>query len=345
MNRLRIILFLLPTSYFLLPTSSYAYSLFSGIGLGEPVEAYTALSRGMGGLYKFELPRELTFECSFLSEIIDENGKATNFDFTLPYIRYIIPLPKGIGIDIGLNEVLNLNFDIESQWEWDATALDSVQRRVKGKGSASMAKIGIGKKWRSGEVGSGNYKYITFEVGGFWVFGSAQEEWVTDFINLHDVYAYDTLNLNFSGRGGMAYISGKFNKFNLSAAYFSGANLTSKSDLPTRFKAAIWYTPIPKLNLGIGLINWRWKTPFKPMTRFSLGSEWTFPTVILRGGFYKGNWYYGDIKEMIGSLGLSIPLKSLLSIDLSFEFGRRWSPLLEERIYRTCITLQGKEIL
>ncbi|MDI6839907.1 MAG: hypothetical protein QMD71_03475 [bacterium] len=321
---------------FLLLGSAYCYSLFSGGGLGEPVEVQNAAYIGMGGIQKFKLPSQLTFEFSMVLEIVDEDGKATNFDFTLPYVRYVLPLPKevapqGMGIDIGLNEVLNLNFDIHSPWE--ELYGDSVQRRVKSRGSASIGKIGIGK----------NFSSIAVELGGFVVFGSAQEEWVTDFKTMHD--AYDTLRLKFFGPGYLASIGLDFWKFGLSASYLSHAKLTSNTNLPSRVVASISYTPIEKATVEIGVTSWQWSSPFKPMNRVSVGGKYEISPLILRCGFYTNNWYYGDIKERVGALGLGIPLKSLCTIDLSFEFGKRWNPILEERIYRACITLQGKESL
>ena len=319
------------TSYSLLLTPAYSCSLFSGAGLGELIESSAP--------FRFELPEELTFECSLLSEIIDADGKATNFEFTLPHFRYTIPLPKNLAIDVGLDELLNLNFFLQSDTVWEDLAQDSVQRRVQGKGSASSFKIGIGKR----------FKPLVIELGGFLIFGSSQEEWITDFVSFAD--ACDTIALKFSGAGGMGFLKLEFSKFSLNANYSSSSKLTSLDELPSKFKASAFYAPVPRLKLGVGITRWGWSEPFEPMLNFSFGSELnigrsdsqTAPT--LRGGFYTGNWYYENIKQRVGWLEIGIPFKSMLKVDLSFEFGKRWNSLFEEKIYRTEITLQGRESL
>ncbi len=323
---------LLLTTYCLLLSTAHSYSLFSGAGLGEPVDRPF--------LFEFELPEDLTFESSLLSEIIDADGKATNFEFTLPHFRFVLPLPKKLAIDVGLDELLNLNFDIQSDTIWEDLAQDSVQRRVKGKGSASTFKIGLGKR----------FEPLIIELGGFIIFGSAQEEWITDFMSAND--ACDTVDLKFSGAGGLGFMKFELGKFNLAGGYFSNSKLTSEKELPSRFNVSAIYTPIPKIRLGVGVARWNWEgEPFEPMLNFSVGSELDISRgssqspITLRGGFYTGNWYYDGIEERKGSLGITIPFKSMLKIDLSFEFGKRWNSTFEEKIYRTCITLQGQEVL
>lgn len=354
-NRLGVRSFLLITSYllfltshFLLPTSIHAYSLFSGAGLGEPIDGYTAQARALGGLNHFELPQKLTLELSFMSEVIscqsadgDEDEVFKTHDFTLPAMRYFLPLPRGFGIDLGINEVLNLDFDIES--DTLEYAGEPYLSRVTGRGSASIAKIGIGK-----HLGP-----TALELGGFWAFGSATEEWVTDFINLRDTY--DTLSSKFFGSGVMGCFAFNLDRLSFSAQYFSNAQLISQPEadqlsaerleFPARFSTSIWVKPAPQVIIGGGISRWFWSDSFAAMTKFSLGGEWKVRPIILRGGVYTTTWYYGDVQEKVGSLGIGIPLKSLCTIDFSFEFGKRQGYGLEETIYRACITIAGKEEL
>ncbi len=329
-KKIKIALFF--TLYFVLFTFAHSYSLFSGSGLGEPVDRPF--------LFEFELPKELTFESFLLAEFFDIDGKSDKFDITLPHFRYVIPLPKNLAIDIGVDELLNLNFDIQSNTAWNDFAQDSVQRKVKGKGSASTFKIGLGK----------SFNPFIIELGGFMVFGSAQEKWITDFMSADD--ACDTMDLKFFGVGGMGLLRWELGKLNINASYFSNSKLTSEEELPYRLKVSAIYALIPRFRFGAGVTKWQAiSDEFESVLNFSVGGELDIgkndsqiiPT--LKGGFYTGNWYYDDIKERIGFVGISIPFKSMLKIGLSFEFGKRWNSSFEEKIYRTGIMLQGKESL
>lgn len=342
-------IFLLLTTNYGLLTTGYCYSLFSSAGLGEPVDIWSAETRGMGGLFKQEIPKDLTFECSLLFESVETHcnvplqvGGTKNFDFTLPRFRFLLPLPRSTAIDIELNELLDLNFDLQD--EWQEFAGDSVQRRVKGRGSVSTGKVGACK----------TITLLSIEAGGFVVFGSSIEEWVADFGRMDD--ACDTVNLKFGGAGGMGSVGLELGKFNLSAGYFSASRLSSKNRLPQRFKSSMIFRPMDKIKMGVGITQWQWQEPFKPMRRVSIGGEinigraGTSPAPTLRAGFYTGNWYYeiyehGAVHENVGSLGIGVLLKSLCKIDLSFEFGKRYTSLLEEKIYRICISFQGRENL
>ena len=329
-KKIKIALFF--TFHFSLCTFAHSYSLFSGTGLGEPVDRPF--------LFEFELPEELTFESFILSEFFDVDGKSDKFDITLPHFRYVIPLPKNLAIDMGVDELLNLNFDIQSNIAWNDFAQDSVQRKVKGKGSASTFKIGIGKR----------FKPFIIELGGFMVFGSAQEQWITDFMSAED--ACDTMDLTFSGVGGMGFLRWELGKINVNASYFSNSELTVEEELPSRFKVSAIYAPVPKIRIGAGVTKWQSTSgEFEPVLNFSVGGELDIgksdsqiiPT--LQGGFHTGNWYYDDIEEKIGFVGITIPFKSMFKMGLSFEFGKRCNSSFEEKIYRTGIMLQGKESL
>jgi hypothetical protein len=317
-------------------STAYSYSLFSGAGLGEPIETWNARARGMGGVFKFDPLTDLTYECSMLFESINSDGKAENVDFTLPYFKFWLPLPKMTAIDVELNQILNLDFDLQDQWrEFDD---DSVQRRVVGKGSASVARAGVCK----------TLSPLSVEVGGFMVLGSSIEEWTTDFGGMTDVR--DTVGMKFSGAGGMGLVGLELGKFDLSAGYSSGSGLSSKTRLPQRFKASVFFSPLEYVTLAGGISRWEWEEPFDPMSRISVGGEMDVRFVTLRAGFHTGNWYYGipdhgAIKETIGSAGLGISLKSLCQMDLSLEYGKRGNSLFEEKVWRIGVTFQGRETL
>jgi hypothetical protein len=317
-------------------STAYSYSLFSGAGLGEPIETWNARARGMGGVFKFSSFTDLTYECSALFESVDSDGKAENVDFTLPYFKFWLPLPKMTAIDVELNQILNLDFDVESQWE--EFGEDSVQRRVRGRGSASVGRVGVCKTLAP----------LTIEAGGFVVFGSSTEEWTTDFGGMTDVH--DTEGMEFSGAGGMGLVGVELWKFDLSVGYFSNSDLSLKTRLPQRFKASVFFSPLDRVRLAGGISRWGWEEPFDPMARISVGGEMDVRTVTLRAGFHTGNWYfeipeYGAIRETVGSAGIGISLKSLCQMDLSVEYGKRGNSLFEENVWRVGITFQGRETL
>ncbi|MBI4721729.1 MAG: hypothetical protein HY769_01805 [Candidatus Stahlbacteria bacterium] len=236
---------------FLSSVPCYGYSIFSSAGLGEPVYTSDAKERGMGGVFKFDTYKDLAFEFSTLTEAIDTDGKATNFDLTLPQFRFSLPLPKSMAINVGLNEVLNLNFDIQDNWQ--KCAGDSVQHRITGKGSASTGKVSVCKTLTP----------VSIEVGGFIVFGSAFEEWITDFGTITDTR--DVINMKFNGLGGMGTALLDMGKINLTANYFSSSRLTAKTNLPQRLATSLIFAPTEKFRIGAAITRWQWEKPFTPM--------------------------------------------------------------------------------
>lgn len=306
----------------------FSYSIFSCRELGEPVFSSDARTRSMGGLYHFYLPKSLTIELSILQEIINTNGKAKNFDFRLPNFRYILPLPKNIIIDGSISELLNLNFDIQSDWK--KLGQDSLQYRIKGRGSVSLAKVCVG--WWS--------KFFSSEVGYSYIFGSSSEEWIIDFGSITD--RYDTLILNFSGNGWTFSSNVNLWKINLNTCFFSGSNLMLDKKLPREIIGSIILNITENITIGSGIDYWNWD---EPMKKNSFGAEFNYRNIFYRCGYYNNNWYYDNIKEKVLSFGLGFPFKSLCIIDVSFEFGERSNNDIFEKIYRACITLQGQEEL
>lgn len=300
----------------------FNYSIFSCNGLGEPILSYDAKTRSMGGIYNFYLPRFLTIEISMLNEVVNTYEKMQNYSFTLPYFRFTLPLPKNFVIDADIKELLNLNFDIESEWE--QFGADSLRRIIKGRGSVSMAKFCIGL----------SRNIFSIEGGSFFVFGNLLEEWITDFVSIKD--SYDTLILNFEGLGWSYSSSINLWKINLNTGFLSGSNLP----LPRKITSSIILKITENFLLGSGIDYWEWSTP---ITKISFGSEFNYKNILVRSGFYNNNWYYGNIKEKVASFGLGFSFKSLCTIDLSFEYGKRSDGIIYEKIYRSCINLKGWE--
>jgi hypothetical protein len=103
------------------------------------------------------------------------------------------------------------------------------------------------------------------------------------------------------------------------------------------------------MRIGGEIENWQWKSPFKPMKKISIGSEYLLNQFILQGKFYTTNWYYdvyeyGAIKEKVGSMGIGVSLKSLCKINLIFELGIRENSIIKEKIFKVYLFIQGKEV-
>lgn len=313
------------------PTPLFSYSIFSGAGLGEPIYNDEFSRMFSGAVSGGEIPKDLTFECSFRGEFVTtkkDNLESQTFGFTFPYFKYFLPLPKKMGVEVGLSELLNLDYEVEDSIRH--LGPDSVIRSVSSKGSANSFNVGFG-----GKVGA-----LSLLAGGFIVFGSGTEVWQTNFVNLSQS-SYDTLQLNFEGKGGLLALGFNFGNFKFSGKYFSEANLTTATKLPARLNTSILFSS-NKFKIGGVIEKWFWLGNYKETTKYSLGVEWDKLYI----GGYTTNWYYGDIKEKAGCLGVRIPFASLCNLSLNCELGQRGKLYgLEETFYRLNLTLCGKEEL
>jgi hypothetical protein len=311
-------------------TRVYSYSMFSSQGFGEPTTDIR--------LVKIDIPQDWTFGIDFTGELLKTyhgNANVSNFDFTVPSIEWQLPLPKGLGIAISMNEILNLNYDILSPT--GKIGSDSVFRNIKSRGSVSTVNIVGGKKFDG---------FATAEVGGFLLFGSADEEWKTNFIRYNSVtdtaVFYDTLSSEFSGAGIIGNVGLKMGNLELGINYCSESNLSSLGKLPQRIKTSLVYSFNSDIKIGFGTEDWLFPKPYVSLSKQSIIGEYGKKTAF-RAGVYKKDWYYGDIKEQGGLLGITLPFKSMLKIGLTGEYGERNNGVFYEKVYKAYLTMQGRE--
>lgn len=312
-----------------LKSSVYSYSLFSSQGNGEAITA--------PGLLRIGIPKEWNLEIGFLGELVNISQDATkvsNFDFTIPYVNWQLPLPKGFGLNAGLEELFNLNFDISSAGEQVGT--DSIYKQIQSKGSVSMLRLSGKKNF---------FSFSTIEFGGFMTFGSAQEIWTNNFVDLEKSF-YDTLQTNFSGAGLIAGIGLEAGNFEAAINYYSKTDLQKTVidtvELPARTIASLNYNIFQDLDIGIGFENWAFSQPHTSLNKLSILTEFgRKPKFLL--GCYNKQWYHKDITEKGGLLGINVSLKSLCKLGLNVEYGQREYSNLKEEVYRFYLSINGSE--
>ncbi|MDD2890008.1 MAG: hypothetical protein PHE49_05135 [bacterium] len=311
----------------------YSYSLFSGEDIGEPNTDIR--------LVKVNIPKEWCFEIAFSGELARssyleaDSISVSHFDFTVPYIEWILPLPKNFGVTIGVNEIFNINYDIISPIEQIGIGSDSVFRNIKSRGSISAINL----------IGDRNFgNFATIGLGASFLFGSVDEQWIANHIRYGTVTDttefYDTLSSTFSGAGIMGNIGLRFGKVELGASYLGKSTLNNSNKLPDRIRTSLSYNVISDFKIGFGTEDWLFENPYKPLSRLAITGEVGKKTKY-KAGVYKKEWYYGNVREKGGMLGLNLSLKSMLQLGLTGEYGTRDNGTLCEKTYRIYLTIQG----
>ncbi|MFA5032369.1 MAG: hypothetical protein WC614_05045 [bacterium] len=311
----------------------YSYSLFSGADIGEPNTDIR--------LVKVNIPKEWCFEIAFSGELVrssyleTDSVSVSNFDFTVPYIEWTLPLPKNFGVTLGVNEIFNINYDILSPTEQIGS--DSVFHNVKSRGSVSDINL-------IGDKNLGNF--ATVGAGVSLLFGSVEEQWTANHIRygtVTDTTAfYYTNSATFNGAGIVGNIGLRFGKVELGASYLGKSTLNSSNKLPDRIRTSLSYNIISDFKIGFGTEDWLFEEPYKPLSRLAITGEVGKKTKY-KAGVYKKDWYYGNIKEKGGMFGVNLLLKSMLQLGLTGEYGIRDNGTLREETYRAYLTIQGKE--
>jgi len=130
----------------LFPGYTWSYSVFSGYGMGEIVWG-NAIGRGRGSISVLNIPETMSLELSFSSDFIssrEEKHRRSDFAFNLPCTRYFIPLPDEFGIDLGLRNFLNMDFNIKSPQ--DTIGEETYTQYINGKGGVNIASWEITKR-------------------------------------------------------------------------------------------------------------------------------------------------------------------------------------------------------
>lgn len=312
----------------------YSYSLFSGEDIGEPNTDIR--------LVKVNIPKEWCFEIAFSGELVRssylkaDSVNVSNFDFTVPYLEWTLPLPKELGVTIGVNEIFNINYDILSPTE--KIGSDSVFLNVKSRGSVSAINL----------IGDKNFgNFATVGMGVSLLFGSVDEQWIANHIRYGTVTDtaefYDTVSSTFSGTGIIGNIGVRIGKMELGVSYLGKSTLNNADKLPERVRTSLSYNIVSDFRIGFGTEDWLFVEPYKPLSKLTIIGEFGKKTKY-KAGVYKKDWYYGDIKEKGGMLGVNLPFKSMLQLGLTGEYGTRDNGTLCEKTYRIYLTIQGKEV-
>ncbi|MDD5528491.1 MAG: hypothetical protein PHX21_00505 [bacterium] len=311
----------------------YSYSLFSGANIGEPNTDIR--------LVKINVPKEWCFEIAFSGELVRssylkaDSLNVSNFDFTVPYLEWTLPLPKGFGVAIGVNEIFNINYDILSSTEKIEGSSDSVFHNIKSRGSLSSINL----------IGDKNFgNFATVGMGVALLFGSVDEQWAATHTRgtATDTTFYDTISSTFSGTGLIGNIGIRIGKAELGVSYLGKSTLNSDNELPVRVRTSLSYNIISDFKIGFGTEDWLFADPGIPLSRLAITGEFGKKTKY-KAGVYKKDWYYGNIKEKGGMLGVNLPFKSMLQLGLTGEYGTRDDGTLCEKTYRVYLTIQGKE--
>lgn len=327
----------------LFPGYTWSYSVFSGYGMGEIVWG-NAIGRGRGSISVLNIPETMSLELSFASDFISSReGKyrRSDFAFNLPCTRYFIPLPNEFGIDLGLRNFLNMDFNIKSSQ--DTIGEETYTRYINGKGGVNIASLEITKR----------VKGLSLRGGLSFLFGSFVERWTTDFDKGKDIV--DTLEMNLLGKGVTFALSYRFEDLTFALNYAFPVKVKGKNHnylFPWRRE----FTSLYEVSDNLCILSGIWVSPWgsfkvdgnSPKTRFwssskiSLGMEYLKESTILRCGVYTMSWYYGNIKENMCSLGMGVPFKDG-EFNLSLELGRRSNPDIAEYVLRLCATFIGRE--
>lgn len=318
-------IFLLLTSYFPLPTSLNAYSLFSGDGLGELIEQEDAVSRGMGYIKIFDVPKALEFSISPYFEFVeskDESNRTYHNLFNISSVNFALPFPKRYFLRLALGKILDMDFDIKSK----AQTIGDFQytRYVRGKGGLKQGTIGIGRRFGD----------LMLEPGASVYFGEFCEQW-EDSINGNSIL--DTLRADFFGVAPICILSYTKKGLSMSFSYFHKINL-DYFKLATIFEGNFIYN-LGNLSLGAGFRN------YDNAKRNSLGVEYRKKRIVLKAGLAKNLWDYGGVEEWVISSGIGFNLKARSRIDFSIEYGDRKNDVLKEKVLRFYITIRGREMM
>jgi hypothetical protein len=327
----------------LFPSYAWSYSVFSGDGMGEVIWG-NAIDRGRGSISDLSIPKATAFELSFSSDFISSRegkNRRNDFAFNLPATRYYIPLPDEFGLDLGLRNFLNMDFNIQSPQ--DTIGAEAFTQYINGKGGVNIASLEVTKK----------IKNLSIKGGLSFLFGSFVEKWTTDFDEGEDIV--DTLEMNFSGKGITFALSYRFEELTLALTYAFPVKVKGKNHNYS-FPWVRELTALYKINDKLNILSGFWASPWgdfkvdgnSPTTKFlssskiSFGMEYFKESTTLRCGFYHMSWYYGDIEENILSMGIGVPFKDG-EVNFSLEFGRRSNPDIAEDVIRLCATFIGTE--
>ncbi len=326
------IIFLLLVS---LPILSYA-SVFSSLGYGEYVDFGDAVERGMGGAKVFLTPDVHTFKVTFLADFIritDKDNVRDDHEFSLYDIDYFLPLPNKFGMAISLTNVLTRNFYIESR----DNQLGDIRydRTVEGSGGVYITSATVYKSFHN----------ISFGLGGIVSFGETQEIWETNFTSSEYDKTVEVIYDSLYGYGIKPQLRLNYEKIDISLGY---SHYFDSAELPSQASISLFYKINPEWTAATNFDMEMWNSiddDYSTGTNLGLGISNRMGRYTLRSGVFSRSWYYKDIHEMGGCLGISYLYPDRLGeLSLGLEVGKRSWEDIEEMYTRLSLTLCGREI-